>query len=302
MTEELQDFIFRKDEQSLSIEAIGELAFAKPNSEESSAKHPSGELGQRTRLELNLANLCPVEFSRDHTRKIHALNLVRARELESRRPPTKKKTHLAFQTFDVRDPRFAPPEQENQLNRKPGDLGKFGEMGSFDFEDEEKSIEKHTMQARERRSRTQLRKGESFCIRREDFGALSGGRKLSMRLGSRPAEGGSFEGDLTRRLQLSQAPQKGNACRRGRVFLILRANSEARKHGFAFAVEDQFGGRVVGRAQSEAQKARAARKGTGNANRAADQRKAGLAQEIAFAAAFGERTARELELHFEGAV
>lgn len=186
---ELQDFVFRNDSEKMCIEGIGELAFSerKPVSVEFLGKRDCA-----AKIEHNLSKLHPIEFSRDHTRKIHSINLAKAKELESKMPKVKKKMHISFQTFDIRNPKFTRHlQKEDFFNQKPRMLGKYGEMGSYDFEDEERSIEKKNIKAQELQIRNKQRKGESFYIHREETIRVDANRKLSMMVSS-----GNFENSL----------------------------------------------------------------------------------------------------------
>lgn len=181
--------MLRHDHKNLGIDEIGDLAFSEPGPDKAISGDLLGKRNCVATIERNLSNLRPIEFSRDHTRKIHSINLSKAKQLESRLPKVKKKMHFSFQTFDVRNPKFTRHlDKEDLFNRRPGALGRFGEMGSYDFEDEERSIEKHKMKVIERQMQNKQRKGESFYIHREDIAAGDVNRKLSMMVSS-----GNFE-------------------------------------------------------------------------------------------------------------
>jgi len=135
-----------------------------------------------------------MEFSRDHTRKIHILNLEKAKEVESKLPKIKKKTHLTFKTYDIKHKKFIKHLKNQKFfeNEEKKKLGEFGEMGSYDFEDEEKSIEKHKLMVQEKFLNRSNRKGESFYIHREDFKYSNKDRKLSMIISSKNLNSNSF--------------------------------------------------------------------------------------------------------------
>jgi hypothetical protein len=147
-------------------------------------------------LQYNLSNLNPIEFSRDHTRKIHSLNLKKAKELESKNPKIRKKTHLTFKTYNIKNEKFIKHLKNQNFfeNEDKRNLGEFGEMGSYDFEDEEKSIEKHKLNIKKKLLNRSNRKGESFCIHRDDFKESLTNRKLSMIMPSKHLEPTSFNG------------------------------------------------------------------------------------------------------------
>jgi hypothetical protein len=109
------------------------------------------------------------------------LDILKAKEIETKSPKIKKKTHLAFQTFDIKDARFVQAlEREDYYIEKNKKLGQFGEMGSYDFEDEESCIGKHKEKMEQKLSGSKLRKGDSFYIHRDDLHDVNFNRKFSM--------------------------------------------------------------------------------------------------------------------------
>ena len=111
------------------------------------------------------------------------MNLLKAKELESKAPKIKKKTNLAYQSYEITDPRFQEKvNKQDFFVEDKNRLGQFGEMGSYDFEDEEGCIKRFEARQREKKNRQQIRKGESFYIHREDEDDSNALRKFSMML------------------------------------------------------------------------------------------------------------------------
>ena len=146
------------------------------------------------------------QFSRDHTRKIHNLNLLKCKEAEKTTPRIKKRQIILYNTFDIRDPRLltdnnkflmdsqnGSTKNKNEIIRRKGDYllnhnnGMFMRTAqnyknlvdsnkkqfkeaecdlSFDFYED---VTKNNCKMNEKDlSGNKYRKGESFFLNRDD--------------------------------------------------------------------------------------------------------------------------------------